>query len=130
EQGGFRVPCRTVSTDARRVALGMLRDEQTAKELVQEAILEAYLSLQGLRRPHQFRNWLYGITLNMCRSYLRDRKLTFLSLDAMLGGSRVENFQWGAALPDPQETMEAREIHRLVMDAVNALSPGNRSVTL
>jgi RNA polymerase sigma factor (sigma-70 family) len=59
---------------ARKMALRMVADEEVVKELVQEALLEAYLSLGDLRQPEKFRSWLCGILLNLCRSYLREQK--------------------------------------------------------
>ncbi|GHP00123.1 hypothetical protein KSF_101700 [Reticulibacter mediterranei] len=43
-------------------------DEEVARELVQEALLQAYLSLQQLRDGSRFKNWFYGITLHVCQS--------------------------------------------------------------
>ena len=54
--------------------------------------------------------------------------MNFLSWEAMLGGARVENFQWKP--PDPQQVLEARELHAIVLEAVDTLSPKNRSATL
>ncbi len=59
---------------AQHIAMGMLADEDTASELAQEALLRAYLSLGRLRNEESFRSWLYGIVLNVCRSYLRDQR--------------------------------------------------------
>src|SRR5215831_15839349 len=68
------------------IAKKMIADEWVARELAQEAILQAYLSLDHLRDASRFKSWLYGITLNMCRSYLHDQKMDLLSLESILGG--------------------------------------------
>ncbi len=73
---------------ARRVAAGVVADGGVARELAQEAMLQAYLSLDRLRDPERFQSWLYGIVLNVCRGYLRDRDTSFLSLEALACGSR------------------------------------------
>ncbi len=69
---------------ALRIAHGMVRQEEVARELVQEAWLAAYLSLHQLRDEERFKSWLYSIVLNVCRSYVRDQKGTTLSLEALL----------------------------------------------
>ena len=56
------------------IANKMIADEWVARELAQEAILQAYLSLNHLKDASRFKSWLYGITLNICRSYLRIRR--------------------------------------------------------
>lgn len=115
---------------ALRVALGMVKTERLAEELVQEALLQAYLSLDHLQRSDRFRSWLYGIILNVCRNYLREQKINYFSWEAIQGGLRVEDFQWIEALPDPQHVSEVRELHHLVLEAIESLSPKNRIATL
>jgi RNA polymerase sigma factor (sigma-70 family) len=115
---------------ARRIALGMLADETLAKDLSQEAVLQAYLSLKQLRNEHRFKSWFYGIVLNVCRSYIRDQKINFFSWEAMLGGVYRDEVDLAGAEPNPQELIEARELHQRVLAAVEALSPKNRAATI
>ena len=115
---------------ARRVAAGVVADDEVARALAQEAMLQAYLSLDRLRDAERFQGWLYGIVLNVCRSYLRDRDTSFLSLEALTGGLRFEAVSLAGVEPDPQEVAEAQELHRTVLRAVESLSPRNRAATL
>ena len=115
---------------ARRIAIGIVAHEEIARELAQEAMLQAYFSLDRLRDAERFRNWLCGIVLNVCRSYVRNQKADYFSLEALTGGLRFEAIPVVSMEPDPQEAVEARELHQLVMQAVNALSPKNREATL
>ena len=115
---------------ARRVALGMVGNDGIAQDLVQEAMLRVYLSPEHLRDDERFSGWLYGIVLNVCRSYIRDQKRDFLSWEALVGGLRFDAIHFSGLDPDPQEVVEARELHSMVLDAVNALSPKNREATL
>jgi RNA polymerase sigma factor (sigma-70 family) len=115
---------------ARRVAMGMVANEDVARDLVQEALLQAYLSLDRLRDEGRFRSWLYGIVLNVCRSYLRDQKGESVSLEDGAGGSRMwESALFGAAL-NPHELAEERELQRKVLEAVQALPPADRAAVL
>ena len=113
-----------------RVARGVVRDDDTARELAQEAILQAYLSLDRLRDGSRFQSWLYGIVLNVCRSHFRDQKGAALSLEAMAGGVRFEALRLTGVEPGPAEVAEAKELHKAVLDAVAGLSPKNRAATL
>jgi uncharacterized protein len=56
----------------RLLASRMLRP-QDAEDVVQEALLQAFLGLDRLRNPERFGSWLYGITLNLARMRLRRR---------------------------------------------------------
>ena len=115
---------------AHHVALGMVASEDIARELAQEAVLQAYLSLDHLRDEAAFRSWLYGIVLNVCRSYIRDQKTIFFSLEDLAGGLQFSAIPFSGPVPDPQEVVEERELYRLVLDAVNTLSPKNRAAVL
>ena len=117
----------------RRLVAGMIADEAVARELAQEAMVQAYLSLDRLREAARFKSWLYGITLNVCRGYLRDRQADVLSLESLLGGMRAGCYDHLALLDgaiDPQEMAEERELHAHVLRAVQHLSPKERAVTL
>ena len=106
-----------------RIAKRIVADVWTAHELAQEAILQAYLSLDHLRDTSRFKSWLYGITLNICRSYLQDQKMDILSLETIMGGVHsniVTNFD---DTVDPQTIAEAHDLHRVVMNATLSLAP-------
>ena len=115
---------------AARVATGMVRDENVALELTQEAILRAYLSLDRLRDGHRFQSWLYGIVLNVCRSHIRDQKVDLLSLEVLSGGFRRAVSPSDTTQLDPDEAAEAKEQHEVVLAAVSELPPRLRAATL
>jgi RNA polymerase sigma factor (sigma-70 family) len=109
---------------ARRIALDRVQNKEVAQELAQEAMVQAYLSLDHLRSPDGFKNWLSGIVLNVCRSHLRHQKT-----DA--AGKSVGEFEpCLSPLPDPQAVVEAREQQQQVLTAVGSLSQENREVVL
>ena len=115
---------------AKGIALKMVRNEEIAQDLAQEAMLQAYLCLDHLKDDSRFGNWLYGIVLNVCRSHIRDSKGVFLSLEAMTGGLKFDSIPFTALVPDPVKVAEKQEIYSLVLEAVNTLSPKNRTATL
>ena len=102
--------------------------DEPARDLTQEALLHAYLSLGKLRDPARFRSWLCGIALNLCRSYLRSHKTRLLSWEALQGGVTFESLPFQA--PGPQEALEALDLHRTVLAAIDELSPRNREAVL
>lgn len=113
-----------------RIAKKMIADEWVARELAQEAILQAYLSLDHLRDASRFKSWLYGITLNMCRSYLHDQKIDLLSLETLMGGVHRDSITNFGHVIDPQIIAEAHDLHRLVLDAIDELSARDKEATL
>ena len=105
------------------LALRYTGDREAARDLVQEALLQAYLSLHRLREPARFKSWFYGIVLNLCRSWIRER----MSTPAIQDFSYVYN---KALEADPQEVVEEHELHQILREAVDILSPNNRAVAL
>ncbi len=112
------------------IAHKMIADEGVARELAQEAILQAYLSLDHLRDASRFKSWLYGITLNICRSYLQDQKMDMLSLETVMIGVHSDGITNFDDTSDPQAIAEAHDLHRLVLDAINELSARDKEATL
>jgi len=85
-----------------------------SEDLVQEALLRAYLGLSQLRDPARFGAWLCGIAVNLAKMRLRRR-----TLEARVTGE-----------PARAEPAEARVVLQLVTDAVEVLPPGQRDVVL
>lgn len=126
DKAAFSLLVKRYQSMVKRIAIGMVVREDIAQELAQEAILRAYLSLQQLRDPKRFKNWLYSIVLNLCRNYLRDRKTDFLSLDAIAEKQSADTICSINAVPDPQQLAEEQELNELILGAFETLSPKNR----
>lgn len=103
-----------------RLAQRVTGDLDLAEEIVQDAMLQAYLSLNKLNDPKRFRSWLYGIVLNLCRNYLRRRRVSCFSLEAAIAEGSS----------DPQLLIEKDELRADLLKAVDSLSPKNRSAIL
>jgi RNA polymerase sigma factor (sigma-70 family) len=58
----------------RLLAMRMVDDPEEAQDVVQEALLHAYLGLTQLRDPERFGGWLGAIVLNIARMALRRRR--------------------------------------------------------
>jgi RNA polymerase sigma factor (sigma-70 family) len=115
---------------AERIAQRMVGNGFIAQELAQEAVLQAYLSLDRLRNDGQFASWLYGITLNVCRTYLRSQKREVYSLEALMGGMFVDPSLLAEGVIDPLALAEEHEVAQVILHSVYALSPAEREATL
>lgn len=51
---------------AHRFAMRLVGEREGVQDLVQDAMLQSYLSLDRLHDPSRFKSWLYGIVLNIC----------------------------------------------------------------
>jgi RNA polymerase sigma factor (sigma-70 family) len=105
-------------SNVRRLAVRWVRDGDLAEDLTQEAVLQAYLSLDHLREPSRFRGWLFGILLNVWRGHLRDQRP--LSLDAKAGDNQLDVSLSGMVVT-VETIVEDLEMRRTVLDAANSL---------
>ncbi len=115
---------------SRRFAMRLVANEDIAQELAQEAILQAYLSLDRLRDPSRFKSWLCGIVLNVSRSHLRDRKIAFFSLEAIMSGLQFFPAPFSSLVLTPEKIAEERELYQIVLNVVNSLPAADRDITL
>jgi RNA polymerase sigma-70 factor (ECF subfamily) len=106
---------------ARRLALRILRVRADAEDVVQEALLHAFLDLRELRARDRFVAWLLGIVVNLARSHLRARRET--PVEDWAGGRAVAGLLWIDAEPSPADRQEARELHDRVWKALGELPP-------
>ncbi|HRW09036.1 MAG TPA: DUF151 domain-containing protein [Caldilineaceae bacterium] len=124
DKGAFGELADRHSERARRVAMRMVGSDDIARELVQEALLQAYLGLATLREPAYFGAWLIGIVQNVCRAYLRAQRRLDLTTEwpddsALFADESL----------DPVTQLEAQERRELVQRAIAALSPKNQVAT-
>jgi RNA polymerase sigma-70 factor, ECF subfamily len=56
------------------LAYRTLRREEEARDVVQDAFLRAYRGLKGFKGEAKFSSWLYRITLNLCRDWMRKER--------------------------------------------------------
>src|SRR6266852_3747508 len=77
----FRLLLERYHALAFAIALHFVAQPETAQDLVQEAMLQAYLSLDYLRDATRFKSWFYGIVLNVCRYWRRRQQAPPLSLE-------------------------------------------------
>jgi RNA polymerase sigma factor (sigma-70 family) len=110
------------------IALRSVGDKEIARDLVQEALLQAYLSLDQLRDAARFKNWLYGIVLNLCRNWVRTSKQGARALTTSLDHEFLLTYYDDTLSPDPEELFVEQELHDLVREAIHMLSPKNRTV--
>lgn len=105
----------------------LVENAEDAQDVVQEAFLHAYQSLDGFKGDSLFFTWLYRIAVNTAISLKRKQR-------AMV---RIETARNGEALLEPSDpsaesrpghALEQAEQGRQIRDALNRLSAEHRAV--
>ena len=76
DESAFAGLVRTHQDRLYRVALRMTGDGQDAQDVVQEALLQAWLHLPEFRGEARFATWVTRILINRCHNLQRDRRPT------------------------------------------------------
>jgi len=73
DQESFSALVNKYKTKVFRLAFSLTHDRDVADDLAQEAFIRAYLSLPKFQQRSEFGTWLYRITVNHTKDYLRKK---------------------------------------------------------
>lgn len=104
-----------------RFAVGMVKDEDAARDLSQEAFLKAYRAIGRFDVSRPFYPWFHQILRRLCLDHLRRRrpKVEITEIQDRLPGSDGREIT-GAP--------ERAELRRVVHAALDRLAPGDREI--
>jgi len=103
--------------------------EEEARDVCQEAFLRAYRALPGFKGQAKFSSWLYRITLNLCRDWMRKQRRQPVS--QIPEDADIDEM---AASTGPVESIEdlvaRRELSSVVEDAMSHLPEEQRTAII
>ena len=113
-----------------RIAYRLLRDTGEADCAAQESFLRAYKNLSDFREGSTFETWLTRICINWCKDRLKRRRLV---LYFHQGPPEREEDMGPREIavqsdPSPERRALSREIRERLREAMESLSPRQRSV--
>ncbi len=104
--------------------------EDDARDLTQEAFLRAFRALPGFKGEAKFSSWLYRITLNLCRDWVRRERRT----PVVQAPEGMDAADLAAATPVAGESVEdrvtRRDLGRHVARAMRVLPEEQRSAII
>lgn len=109
-----------------RLALSVVGDPSDAKEVMQETFIAALRSLRTYEERKSFKAWLYTITLNQSRSFLRKRKVLekLKTATSLLFRAEMQR------QPSPEETVIQTEKEAIVWNELNKMDERHRIVVI
>ena len=104
--------------------------EDEARDVVQDAFLRAFRALPGFKGQAKFSSWLYRITLNLCRDWMRrERRAPFVQTPE--GMDPDDLIPAGADTTESIEDVVTRQdLSRAVASAMRVLPEEQRSAIL
>ena len=117
---------------ALRLALGLLGNDEDARDAAQEAFISAYRSLSTFRARAKFSTWLYRIVINECKDVYR-RRARQPMIVARAGGPEPElsGEEYWIDVEDPSADPTRRaanhELARHLQQAMTRLPPKQRT---
>lgn len=137
DHDAFRILVERYQGRAFGLALRMLRNEEHARDAIQDAFLKAYVALPGFEGRSSFYTWLYRLVFNHCLDLKRkDKSLRHVEWeDERLGPDRFrEEGTPGAissgSLPGPGVLLERAELRELMARAIDELPDDARETLL
>jgi RNA polymerase sigma-70 factor (ECF subfamily) len=132
DQDAFEQLVRAYDQSVLRLAVNLLRSQEDARDVFQEAFLRVFRSIDSFRFDCSFHTWLYRIVTNICLDYLRKRKVRKEEpavVDTPEGPlDRMNDFEEEAAHADPERNMWNRQLSQRIEGALGGLTPRERMV--
>jgi RNA polymerase sigma-70 factor, ECF subfamily len=132
DKAAFRKLVERHQRRAFAIAMGLLHDENDARELVQEAFLRVHRGLGAFQGGSAFFTWLYRIITNLAIDLKRKPGRRDVELDDNHTTESSGDFALVSRIDgaDPIDVMRRREIAARIQTALDALPAIHRNVIL
>lgn len=106
------------------VALQIVKNEQDAQDVLQDAYLSAFRNLNRLENPEKLKSWFNSIVANRCKDWLRKKKPQLFT-DISIGDETGEEFE--NSIKDerdtfsPEDNIDYSETKRLMQEILDNL---------
>lgn len=111
------------------LAYRVIGREDEARDVVQEAFLRAYRGLRNFRGQAKFSSWIYRITLNLCRDWIRRERRTPVS-QAPEGVDLAEMAAERGPVESVEDLVARHDLSRAVAKAMEQLPDEQRTTII
>jgi RNA polymerase sigma factor (sigma-70 family) len=118
DEGAYALLVNQYKSYAYTIALKIVRDNEEAEEVAQDAFIKAYQHLGKFHQEAKFSTWLYRIVFNTAISYQRKHKLKKES---------IEIVKYAAAAENPEKA-EQEDRKRFIKKAMQKLAAADQTV--
>jgi RNA polymerase sigma-70 factor (ECF subfamily) len=130
DSGAFRLLVERHQRRVFAIALGLVRDEQDAREIAQEAFLRVHKGLSQFHGGSSFFTWLYRIVTNLSIDLMRKPSRREAELHFALEADDAESSILPPADTDPYDAVRRTQLSERIQHALEQLPPYHRGVIL
>ena len=111
------------------LAYRVIGREEDARDVAQETFLRAFRALSGFKGQAKFSSWLYRITLNLCRDWIRRERRTPIA-QAPEGVDLIELAGEAVGAESVDDLVARKELGRAVAKAMALLPEEQRTAII
>jgi RNA polymerase sigma-70 factor (ECF subfamily) len=111
------------------LAYRVIGREEDARDVCQEAFLRAFRALPGFKGQAKFSSWLYRITLNLCRDWIRRQRRTPV-VSAPEGVDIVELASAQGPVESIEDLVARSQLSKTVAEAMRFLPEEQRTAII
>lgn len=105
-----------------RLAFSYVKDAEIAKDMVQNTFIKCYKNLDSFRFDAQLKTWLYRITINECKDYLKSWNYRMVQVKSFINETAK------SILPSTEKTVIDKYNNEAIKDTIFALPKAYREV--
>ncbi|NEU30610.1 sigma-70 family RNA polymerase sigma factor [bacterium LRH843] len=105
-----------------RLAFSYVKDAEIAKDLVQNTFIKCYKNLDSFRYDAQIKTWLYRITINECKDYLKSWNYKMVQVKSFI------NETARSVLPSVEKSVMDQYSNAQMKETINSLPKKYREV--
>lgn len=105
-----------------RLAFSYVKDTEIAKDMVQNTFIKCYKNIDSFRFDAQIKTWLYRITINECKDYLKSWNHKMVQVKSFI------NETTKSILPSTEKTIIDKLDNEEIKDAIFSLPKVYREV--
>lgn len=134
DSAGFDFLYNATKSNKYYLALKYVKNEEVAKDVLQDAYIRAWKNLDKLKEPEKFDSWLAQIVVNTAKNELEKRNHTPLDLRADAGEDEDDTEIFDRAVSSwdnvPELEYTKEETRQLVHELIDSLSDEQRLVVI
>ena len=123
----FSTLVRKYQRSVHALAWRKIGDFHIAEDITQDTFLKAYQKLSTLKEPQSFGSWLYVITANQCKAWLRKKRTWTQSLENT-SSSQVEKATYSGYIIEENERVTEETQREVVKKLLAKLQESDRTV--